>query len=119
MSSEELNAVGASFAADYSDQGFWSKVGRVARKAGQKVLKPSLELYYAAADKDTPVWAKTVIYGALGYFISPLDLIPDVIPVIGYMDDAAVIAAAVVTVAAHIKEEHQIKATQICKRWLG
>lgn len=56
---------------EYSEEGFWHKVSSVARKAGQTALNPALRMYFAAQDSDTPVWARTTIYGALGYFISP------------------------------------------------
>lgn len=59
-------------------------------------------LYFALQRDETPVWAKTTIVGALGYFISPIDAVPDVIPVVGYSDDLAVLVAAVATVASYI-----------------
>ncbi|WP_211605080.1 YkvA family protein [Vreelandella arcis] len=49
------------------------------------------------------MWAKTTIYGALGYFISPVDAIPDLAPIVGYADDIGVLAGALAMVAAHIK----------------
>lgn len=55
--------------------------------AGRKVIDKVLRLYYALQDKDTPIWAKSIIVGALAYFISPLDAIPDITPVVGYVDD--------------------------------
>lgn len=104
---------------EYNDSAFWGKVKHYAKKAGNTTLKPALEMYYALQDSDTPVWAKTTIVGALGYFISPLDLIPDLLPVIGYSDDLSVLAGAVTVVAAHIKQEHKDKALQIMQRWFG
>lgn len=119
MSNAELNGLGASYAKEFTEEGFWAKLRKVVGKVGKNLLEPVLKLYYAARDQHTPVWAKAVIIGALGYFISPIDLIPDMIPVIGYADDAAVVAAAVATVAAHIKEEHTKKARETCRQWLG
>jgi uncharacterized membrane protein YkvA (DUF1232 family) len=94
----------------YSESGFWEAVKRAGRKAGRAVLEPAFTLYYALCDRDTPVWAQGTIVGALAYFISPLDAIPDVLPVLGYTDDAAVLAGAVMAVTAHIKPEHKAKA---------
>ncbi len=54
------------FESEFSDSGFWDKVKKYARSAGESVLQPALKLYYAAQDPETPVWAKTTIYGALG-----------------------------------------------------
>lgn len=101
----------------YSEEGFWDKISQYAKKAGKDALSPALKMYYAAQDADTPAWAKATVYGALGYFISPIDAIPDVTPFIGYTDDIAVLAAAVAAVAAHIKEEHSEKTAATLKSW--
>ena len=63
-------------------------------------------LYYCCLDGDTPVWAKTVIVSALGYFITPLDAIPDLMPGVGFADDLGAVALAMATVLAHVKPEH-------------
>jgi uncharacterized membrane protein YkvA (DUF1232 family) len=110
---EKLNA----HADSYSDDGFWNKTTKYAKKAGEKALSPALKMYYAAQDSDTPMWAKTTVYGALGYFISPIDAIPDLTPVLGYTDDVGVLAGALAIVAAHIKDEHYEQAQQTLKRW--
>ena len=75
------------FADEYSDKGFWSKVIAFARTAGREVVEKALWLYFAAQNPATPAWARSVIYGALGYFILPLDAIADFAPVVGYVDD--------------------------------
>ena len=103
----------------YSDAGFWEKVKKYARAAGASVLEPALKMYYAMLDGDTPGWAKAIIVGALGYFISPLDVIPDITPVVGYADDLGVLVAALGAVAAHIKPEHTKRAEETMKEWLG
>lgn len=103
---------------DYSEASFWKKITQYAKKAGEGTITQALKLYYAAKDPDTPAWAKTTIYGALGYFISPIDAIPDFTPVLGYTDDLGVLAAAIGIVALHIKEEHAEQARQTLKRFL-
>ncbi|WP_434999677.1 YkvA family protein [Vibrio scophthalmi] len=105
------------YSSQYSDDNFWTKVKGFAKVAGENVLAPALKLYYAARDPDTPVWATTVVYGALGYFISPIDAIPDITPVVGYTDDLGVLIAATAAIAAHIKEIHKQKAKETLKRW--
>lgn len=77
---------------------------------GCPVLCKSLVLYYTFKDPKTPTWAKTTILGALGYLVSLVDAIPDIIPVVGYTDDLGVLAVAVSTIAFYIKEEHKEKA---------
>lgn len=105
------------YSKNFSEEGFWDKAKRYAKKAGLKVMEPALKMYYAAQDPDTPTWAKGIIYGALGYFILPIDAIPDVAPVVGYTDDLTTIAAALAAVAAHIKDEHAEKAKETIKQW--
>lgn len=107
------------FNKEYSDEGFWDKVKKYAKAAGEQVLEPALKMYYAAIDADTPAWAKTTIYGALGYFISPVDAIPDITPLAGYTDDFGVLFAAITVTAAHIKEEHVEKAKTTLAQWFS
>ena len=107
------------FEKEFSDNGFWDKVKKFAKSAGEAVLEPALKLYYAAQDPETPAWAKTTIYGALGYFISPVDAIPDITPLVGYSDDLGVLVAATAAVAAHVKEEHKAKAKDTLKQWFS
>lgn len=105
------------FEEQYSEDKFWDKVKKYARIAGEGVLEPAIKLYYVARDPDTPTWAKTTIYGALGYFISPIDAIPDFTPVVGYSDDLGVLVAAAAAVAIHIKKEHAQQAKETLSRW--
>jgi uncharacterized membrane protein YkvA (DUF1232 family) len=105
------------FSSHYSDDGFWGKIKTYAKSAGRGVLEQALKMYYSATDPDTPLWAKTTIYGALGYFISPIDAIPDLLPALGYTDDLGVLIAAAAAVAAHIKDEHVQKARETLKQW--
>ncbi len=107
------------FSKEYSDSGFWEKVRTYARAAGEGVLEPALKMYHSALDSDTPAWAKATIIASLGYFISPVDAVPDVAPVIGYTDDLGVLVAALATTAAHIKEEHTKKAKETLSQWFS
>lgn len=102
---------------DFSERKFWRKLSKYAQVAGSSVLRPALRLYFAARDNDTPVWARRTIIAALAYFILPFDSLPDFIPALGYSDDLAILAAALTTVAIHIKEEHQEQAETVLGRW--
>lgn len=104
---------------EYSEDGFWDKVKSVCKKAGIKVIYSALLLYYSFKEKDTPVWAKSIIIGALGYFISPIDAIPDVVPVAGYADDLGVLAMAIAAVAAYINAEVKQYAKDKLRDWFG
>jgi uncharacterized membrane protein YkvA (DUF1232 family) len=107
------------FQTEYSDNDFWEKTKNYAKSAGETVLEPALKMYYSLQDVDTPTWAKAIIISSLGYFISPLDVIPDLVPVAGYTDDLGVLAAAIATIAAHIKEEHSRKAKECLNNWFS
>ena len=107
------------FSRRYSEEGFWDKLFRFAKTAGSEVVERALQLYYAAQDPQTPMWAKTVIYGALGYFITPLDAIPDVIPGAGYSDDLGALVMALATVMMYITPEVKAKAKTKISDWFG
>lgn len=113
-----LNAV-PEFEKGYSDENFWAKVMAHAGKAGKNVIEKALWLYYAAQNPGTPAWARTVVYGALAYFIFPVDAIPDMTPVAGYVDDLGVLAAAVATIAMYITDEVKAKAARKLRDWFG
>src|ERR1700732_1550021 len=84
---------------------FWRKLkGAVASLPFAEDL---LAAYYCAFDRQTPLHVKAVLFGAIAYFILPTDMIPDYIPVIGYIDDAAVLAGAIKIVSSHITPDHR------------
>lgn len=107
------------YARYFTDESFWNKVKRYAKKAGRRILEPALVLYFCMQDDDTPAWAKGVIVSALGYFILPMDAIPDLTPVVGFGDDLGVLTVALGIVAVHIKAEHRDRAKQRLQQWLG
>ena len=107
------------FSAAYSDSKFWEKLKKYARTAGEGVLEPALKMYYSALDPDTPAWAKAIIITSLGYFISPIDAVPDLVPVVGYADDLGVLVAALAATAAHIREAHVKKAQETLAQWFS
>ncbi|MBJ7257107.1 MAG: DUF1232 domain-containing protein [Akkermansiaceae bacterium] len=104
---------------EFSSPRLWSTLRKVALVAGRKTLLIALTLFYCLQDRDTPTWAKGVIVGALGYLILPTDMIPDMIPGVGYGDDWGALVAALGTVAAYIKDEHKIKAQSQLERLFG
>lgn len=103
----------------YTASRFWKKLARHAAAAGRGTLEKALYLYYAAQSPATPAWARRVIYGALGYFILPLDAVPDLAPLIGYTDDLSVMAAALATVAYYITPQVKDQAHHKLDQWLG
>ena len=107
------------FNKEYSDDSFWKKVKTFALQAGREVLDKALTMYYCLQDDDTPMPAKATIIGALAYFIMPFDAIPDMIPVVGFTDDLGILAAALVVVSAHVKQEHRDMADAKLQEWFG
>lgn len=83
---------------------FWPKMKRVISKV--PFARDAAAAYYCAVDKNTPFRAKGVLFAALGYFILPMDAIPDIFAVVGFTDDIAVLTAALAMIRAHIKMEH-------------
>jgi uncharacterized membrane protein YkvA (DUF1232 family) len=96
---------------------FWTKFKRVA--AQLPFAEDLLSAYYCAFDKETPRHVQAALLGALAYFILPFDFIPDMLPVLGFTDDAAVLATAIRLVAAHIRPEHRQAARAALARACG
>lgn len=107
------------YEASYSEAGFWTKVGKFAVAAGVDVIRKALVLYHCLQDPATPKWAKAKILGALGYFIVPLDAIPDLVPVVGFADDLGVLALAFAVVLIHIKPAHKKAAAKKIQELFG
>jgi uncharacterized membrane protein YkvA (DUF1232 family) len=84
---------------------FWRAFGRLA--ARMPFAEDLLTAYYCAFDRYTPTHVRVALIGALAYFIAPFDVLPDVLPVVGLTDDAAVLAATIKLVWDSIKPEHR------------
>src|SRR6476619_3274515 len=93
---------------------FWSKFRRVV--AQLPFAEDLLAAYYCAFDRQTPRHVQAALLGAIAYFILPFDFIPDMLPVLGFTDDAAVLATAIRTVASHITPEHREAARAAVER---
>ena len=101
----------------YSESSFWDKLQNYARKAGIKVIYAGLLLFYALKEPTTPNWAKGVIVSSLGYYISPIDAILDVAPVVGYTDDLGVLVLALVSVTLFINDKVKEQAKNKVLEW--
>lgn len=103
----------------YSEIGLWDKIGTFAKKAGIKTIYIVLLLYYALQSDKISAKHKALIYGALGYFILPVDLVPDLIPLAGLTDDFAALAAALASMAMSIDAEIKQRAKDKLHDWFG
>jgi uncharacterized membrane protein YkvA (DUF1232 family) len=95
---------------------FWIKLKKVAARL--PFTESLLAAYYCAFDKQTPRHVQVALLGAIAYFILPFDFIPDMMPLLGFTDDAAVLATAIRLVASHINEDHREAARAALKRGL-
>ena len=105
------------YARHFSEASFWRKMRRFARVAGREVIEKALLLYYALQSPEMPSWARTVVLGALGYFVLPADAIPDLLPGIGFTDDLGALATAVAVVIAHITPGVRQRARTKLREW--
>jgi uncharacterized membrane protein YkvA (DUF1232 family) len=85
--------------------GFWPKVAKFA--GNLPFAEDLLAAYYCAFDRNTPHQVRVVLLGALAYFVMPIDVVPDFLPLFGFADDAAMLAAALKTVSDAIRPEHR------------
>ena len=93
---------------------FWRKLKRVVAQV--PFAEDLLAAYYCAFDRQTPRHVQVSLLGALAYFILPFDFVPDVMPILGFTDDAAVLATAIRMVASNITSEHREAARAALKR---
>lgn len=107
------------YASFFTDDKFWQKLARAFKKAGIKVVYAALVLFYSLQDPRISKRDKALIIGALGYFILPLDLLPDFLPVVGFSDDLAALMLAVYKVHKCITPEVKEKAETKLHQWFG
>jgi len=88
-----------------SEKKLLSKVRAALSLTGKTGTTQALILFYTLKAPETPIWCRSVALASLGYFISLIDAIPDLTPVLGYTDDISVMAAAIATIAVHISPE--------------
>ena len=93
-------------------QGFWQKARQTLGKV--PFSEDAVAAFYCATDSATPLPIRATLMGALAYFILPIDAVPDILLVLGYTDDAAIIVAAFAAARMHITEAHRAKA----REWL-
>jgi uncharacterized membrane protein YkvA (DUF1232 family) len=96
---------------------FWIKLKKVAGRL--PFIEDLLAAYYCAFDKQTPRHVQVALLGAIAYFVLPFDFIPDMMPVLGFTDDAAVLATVIRLVAVHITDDHREAARAALKRGIA
>lgn len=106
-----------SYASKFSQTDFVEKIARIAKRAGAKLVYAALILYYTLQSDKISTANKAMIIGALGYMISPLDVVPDAIPIAGLTDDLAVLLFVLKKVWTDIDPEIQQKAKDRLAKW--
>lgn len=105
------------YADNYSQSKLFDKISSVAKKAGAKVIYTALVLYYALMSDSVNLRYKVMIIGSLGYFICPVDLIPDMLGPLGYSDDITVLLSAIKQLQGAINDEIKQKARTRLSQW--
>lgn len=100
----------SSYKNNYSNEEFDEKITKFAKKLGLKAVYMAMLLYYSVSDTSVSLTNKAIIYGALGYFILPTDMIPDFLPGMGFTDDIAVLSATLASIKTTITPAVEEKA---------
>jgi uncharacterized membrane protein YkvA (DUF1232 family) len=106
-----------SYANKFSQTDFVEKISKIAKRAGAKLVYAALILYYTLQSDKVSTANKAMIIGALGYMISPLDVIPDAIPIAGLSDDLAVLLFVLKKVWTDVDPDIQTKAKERLAKW--
>ena len=101
----------------FSESGFVEKISRVAKRAGSKLVYAALILYYTLESPKVSLKDKAYIIGALGYLISPFDVVPDAIPIAGLGDDLAVLIFVLKRVWVDVSDDVKEKAKSKLNTW--
>lgn len=101
----------------FTQNEFIEKISHIAKRAGAKLMYAALILYYTLQNENVSVKDKAIIIGALGYLISPLDVVPDAIPIAGLGDDMAVLVYVLHKVLGNISDDVKKKAHDKLSKW--
>jgi uncharacterized membrane protein YkvA (DUF1232 family) len=96
------------------NRGFWPKLRKVATRI--PFASDLLSVWFCARDPETPTAAKGMMLAALAYFVLPTDAIPDILPALGFTDDAAVLAALMAIIGKNLKSRHREEARAAMER---
>lgn len=96
------------------EKSFWAKLRRVV--AHIPFAEDLVAAYHCVLDRNTPTYVRGVLIGALAYFVLPTDMVPDLLPGLGFTDDASVLAAAIAAVGGHLAPRHREQARRTLDR---
>lgn len=102
---------------EYDRSRFIEKLSRVARYIGSKAVFSLLVMFYATLDKSIPFKARATLLAVLGYFVSPIDVIPDALPLLGFADDMAAVSFVLRQIWNNLNKETVSKARRRMRQW--
>lgn len=114
---ENINLEKEEYKKEYNEKSFFDKLKKVLKVVGVKGTYMLLILYNTLQRKDIPPKEKSIIIGALGYFILPLDALPDITPIVGYSDDIFALGMAILKVMPYIDDEMKEKSRKQIMKW--
>lgn len=114
---ENINLEKEEYKKEYNEKSFFDKLKKVLKVVGVKGVYMLLLLYNTLQRKDIPPKEKSIIIGALGYFILPLDALPDITPIVGYSDDIFALGMAILKVMPYIDDEMKEKSREQIMKW--
>jgi uncharacterized membrane protein YkvA (DUF1232 family) len=114
---ENINLEKEEYKKEYNEKSFFDKLKKVLKVVGVKGVYILLLLYNTLQRKDIPPKEKSIIIGALGYFILPLDALPDITPIVGYSDDIFALGMAILKVMPYIDDEMKEKSREQIIKW--
>ncbi|MEJ5306460.1 MAG: YkvA family protein [Ignavibacteria bacterium] len=92
---------------EYIDKEITGKIEKTKNKIS--FIEDIIALYNYLKDDSVKWYRKLIVVSALVYFISPIDTIPDLAPLVGYLDDLGVIAAAIKYIGSEIQPYYRYK----------
>jgi len=107
------------YARYYSEESFWRKIDKYGRAAGAQVAYYALLLWYVATKPSTPLPVKVLIFGGLGYFILPIDAVPDFLVGIGYADDMAILIGIISACSMYMDDASKARARAKVREMFG
>lgn len=114
---ENINLEKEEYKKEYNEKSFFDKLKKGLKVVGVKGVYMLLLLYNTLQRKDIPPKEKSIIIGALGYFILPLDALPDITPIVGYSDDIFALGMAILKVMPYIDDEMKEKSREQIIKW--
>lgn len=114
---ENINLEKEEYKKEYNEKSFFDKLKKVLKVVGVKGVYMLLLLYNTLQRKDIPPKEKSIIIGTLGYFILPLDALPDITPIVGYSDDIFALGMAILKVMPYIDDEMKEKSREQIIKW--